>query len=166
MADETNGTTGFVYLARCRGFYKIGWTEGNPADRVRQLQTGCPFPIELVGTIPATPAADTQWRTVIFKDKHERGDWFKLTLQDVQRVLRNDFAEGKWMNHREASMEGQRLAREQGRKPGGRARLAAPEAAELRHLREAGSSPRELMAKYRISRATLYRYLQPASSEA
>ena len=165
MADEIADVTGLVYIARCRGFHKIGWTERHPADRIRQLQTGCPFPIELVGTIPATPAADMRWRTVIFADKHVRGDWFKLTLHDVRRILSGDFAEeqaqaGKWTGHREATLEGLRLAREQGRKGGARAKLAASEAEELRRLRSTGSSPRELMARFRISRATLYRYLQ------
>jgi Meiotically up-regulated gene 113 len=167
VADEISSdgnATGFVYVARCRGFHKIGWTEHNPADRVKQLQTGCPFPIELVGTIPATPADDTRWRKVVFKDKHVRGDWFRLALQDVQNILRSDFTlrAGKWASHQEATLEGLRLAREQGRKGGGRAKLTASEAEELRRLRSDGSSPWELMAKYRISRATLYRYLQAA----
>ena len=161
---SSDSATGFIYVLRCRGFYKIGWTEGNPADRVRQLQTGCPFPLEMVGTVPATSADDWRWQK-LYVDRRVRGEWFKLTSEDVRRVLRRDFPAvraGKWANHREATLEGLRLAREQGRKGGGQAKLTAPEAAELRRLRGAGSSPQELMTRYRISRATLYRYLGAA----
>ena len=172
MTDEISGdessATGFVYLARCRGFHKIGWTERSPADRVRQLQTGCPFPIEMVGTVPATPADDWRWQR-LFAPQNVRGEWFRLTPEDVRCVLSGDFAgvliqAGKWANHREATLEGMRRAAEQGRKGGAKPKLAAEQIRELHDMREAGRTTYDIMHAFGISRATLYRYLGPQAT--
>lgn len=85
-----NSNPGWVYVAHCQGLHKIGYTTGPPSERIRSLQTGNPFPIELVGAIPGEPQDEIRFHGV-FKSKRVSGEWFLLTEDDVKSILERDW---------------------------------------------------------------------------
>lgn len=68
-----------VYLIYCEDFAKIG-VSPFPENRVKQLQTGCPYPLELAGYM----VAGTQREACAIESRlharckhvHARGEWF------------------------------------------------------------------------------------------
>jgi hypothetical protein len=75
---------GFVYLAKCEEYYKIGRTINSAAHRVRKMSFMCPFPITLIYQF-ASPVCnrleyDLQAR---FESKKIHGEWFRLDSSDV-----------------------------------------------------------------------------------
>lgn len=68
----------FVYFMRAGDFVKIGKSTGNPASRLSSLKTGCPFPIEVIATIPGGLSEE---RGLHKKFSHIRahGEWFHAT---------------------------------------------------------------------------------------
>lgn len=77
---------GVIYLAKCQEFYKIGHTTSDPLQRLSTLQTGNPFRVELVGTVPGTIGQERNLHYQ-FAHKRERGEWFKLSQEDVDSIL-------------------------------------------------------------------------------
>lgn len=77
---------GVIYIAKCQDFYKIGHTTGDAEHRLSGLQTGNPFRVELVGTIPGTVSQERNLHQR-FAHKRERGEWFRLTPKDVDSIL-------------------------------------------------------------------------------
>src|SRR5712664_604855 len=77
---------GVIYVARCQEFYKIGYTQSDPVKRLSSLQTGSPYRIELLGTTSGSQE-DEQRLHEFFAPKRERGEWFRLTSDDVQSIL-------------------------------------------------------------------------------
>lgn len=78
----------FVYLIReefC-GLVKIG-ISSEPTQRLRHLQTSCPQRLDIVAILqidnPGTIEAELHVR---FSPKHYRGEWFRLTEDDVEGV--------------------------------------------------------------------------------
>lgn len=82
------GAGGMVYIIRMNGLYKIGWST-RPLERLKALQTGVPYELELVGTIEGDLAAERIWHH-LFRDKHVRGEWFALAPEDVKAILAID----------------------------------------------------------------------------
>lgn len=79
--------SGVVYLLECEGFYKIGITD-DVRKRLSQIQTSTPFNVKLIHSIPLANA----W--LLEKHLHERfakkrvrGEWFKLSSDDVNTVF-------------------------------------------------------------------------------
>jgi hypothetical protein len=88
---------GFVYVARAGDYYKIGYSK-HPETRVLQMMTGNPV-IELVGVIDGSMEIEAEWHYV-FRDKCVRGEWFRLTEEDVARVLHEEYsAEDLYPDH-------------------------------------------------------------------
>jgi hypothetical protein len=83
---STATTQGVIYVARCVDRYKIGFTSGSADARIKSLQTGNPEMITLVGTIPGSPAEESNLH-VKFHRKRVRGEWFTLTSEDIQSIL-------------------------------------------------------------------------------
>ena len=76
-----HGHAVFVYAAYCKGYAKIGISE-DPKTRVRNMQCGCPFPIELLTSVPlAKDAAVAAEMSIMdgLNAAHWFGDWFKCT---------------------------------------------------------------------------------------
>ena len=76
-----------IYLIKTvnddKTFYKIGFTKGSVKKRVSELQTGCPFKIEIVDMYT------TNYGQIIEKTLHNfynhlktHGEWFELSLED------------------------------------------------------------------------------------
>jgi hypothetical protein len=74
---------GFVYLAKCQNYYKIGKSK-NPEQRIAEIQTCSPFAIRLIHILPAKNM-DRLESNLHKKFDHLRikGEWFELDDQDV-----------------------------------------------------------------------------------
>ncbi len=84
-------SSGQVYLVHCVGFpyYKIGITTAiTPLDRVKALQTGMPFELELVAAIPVKDAGTAErYLHDTYKEYRVRGEWFDFTDDMLTEVL-------------------------------------------------------------------------------
>lgn len=72
-----------IYLLRAGEYFKIGWAK-TLEKRIRDIQSCCPETLELIHAIPTEEplATEAKWHHR-FKDKRVRGEWFKLTPEDV-----------------------------------------------------------------------------------
>lgn len=107
--------TGFVYaIGDGRGHVKIGWS-ADPKDRLRQMQTGSPDQMTLLGTVEWP-----QWRELETHRKLSnwriRGEWFRLegavadfiarlTPPLVEAIPEGAHPLTKWRAARQMSME-------------------------------------------------------------
>jgi hypothetical protein len=68
-----------IYFAQADviGHIKIGWHAGtNAADRLRELQTGCPTRLVLLGTMPGEQQTEADLHRR-FAFSHAHGEWFR-----------------------------------------------------------------------------------------
>src|SRR4051794_40462184 len=67
------------------GLIKIGFTDGNPAKRLAQLQVGSPVSLKLLKTTPgsAYDEAALHWR---FREGRSHGEWFQPTPQLLEFI--------------------------------------------------------------------------------
>lgn len=75
----------WIYFVGCEGFVKIG-TTNNVKARLSALRTGSPFPVGLLGLIPGG-AADEAGIHALFKAGRVRGEWFRLTEDELIGTL-------------------------------------------------------------------------------
>lgn len=66
-----------VYFLKAGSFLKIGKCTGHPVARVTNLQTGCPYPIEIVAYIPGGLLLERELHAR-FSHHHAYGEWFRL----------------------------------------------------------------------------------------
>ena len=82
---------GFVYFAAIGDpqpvYLKVGFSRFDPRQRVRGLQTGCPFPIRLLGFVMGCRAQEAEIHDV-FCQYHVRGEWFDFT-DYVESIVRD-----------------------------------------------------------------------------
>lgn len=87
---------GFVYFAVIGYPYvthvKIGFTKGDPEKRIKGLQTGCPFPIKLLGYVFGNVHREQELHDVM-RDERVFGEWFEYT-DFVKRVIEGELSEG------------------------------------------------------------------------
>jgi hypothetical protein len=77
---------GFVYVFEMAGFYKIG-RSFNALSRLSALRTASPFPVELILSIPSNRPGNLEKEIhAKFQSKHERGEWYRLTDEDVAEL--------------------------------------------------------------------------------
>lgn len=75
--------TGFVYLIFCMGYYKIGCAK-SVQRRMKQFQEFLPEEIKIIHTIPTNDMHFAEARLhQRFDSKRVRGEWFRLTPEDV-----------------------------------------------------------------------------------
>lgn len=62
--------------------FKIGYTSGDPKERLADLQTGCPYKLYLAWTIEGEKEDEKRWHRK-YRDHRVRrnGEWFRLTSQ-------------------------------------------------------------------------------------
>lgn len=65
----------YVYFIRCGQFIKIGSSE-NPANRLRALRTGNPFPLSILKTVPGDGAVEFAYQRE-FRAHLHRDEWFR-----------------------------------------------------------------------------------------
>jgi hypothetical protein len=80
--DEGVPTGSRVYFIEAHdGPIKIGVAQ-NPMNRLRSLQTGHPFELQLLGTIPGN-ATDEKRLHHRFSKYHLRGEWFSEDIKPL-----------------------------------------------------------------------------------
>jgi len=84
MAEQTS-----LYVARHEhGYVKIGKSD-NPIHRIKKLQTGCPYEINLYTTI----TVEGDWHVVeaalhdAYVDRRLRGEWFDIPDHEVRNLV-------------------------------------------------------------------------------
>lgn len=81
---------GCVYFVQMEDsdMYKIGYTSKDAKSRLSQLQVGCPFTLTVRDFIPvADPKRFESYMHECFETKKVRGEWFKLTADDVDTLV-------------------------------------------------------------------------------
>lgn len=70
--------TSYIYFLQAKGDgpIKIGFTTDSPANRKRNLQTGCPWPIKLIGAIEGTESQEKQIHFLLSR-WNTKGEWFE-----------------------------------------------------------------------------------------
>lgn len=84
------GFLGNVYFARAGAFAKIGWAydvANDVAKRLRGLQEGCPYRLELVLQIPGKVRAEREFHR-LFADERVHGEWFRLSGRLAEFLVR------------------------------------------------------------------------------
>lgn len=72
LAAEDN----FVYFISAGPFLKIGKTSGSPDARIKELQTGCPFPIQLAAYLSGGVGKERELHRR-FDEYRAHGEWFR-----------------------------------------------------------------------------------------
>lgn len=82
--------SGIIYILKCDCFYKIGKTtdENTLKNRLGHLQVGSPFEIKIYKTKECDDRHKLEEELHDrFKGKLTRGEWFKLTDEDINNVF-------------------------------------------------------------------------------
>jgi hypothetical protein len=80
-------TGGFVYLAECGGFYKIGMTTGSVGARISALGNGNPFPVRLAHSIACRNPIEVEARLhKQYEALRGKGEWFNLAPEHVEQI--------------------------------------------------------------------------------
>lgn len=73
--------SGFVYLIGPKDWalnrVKIGFSTGKPIARLKSMQTGCPFPLQVYGFFRGDMAVERLLHAT-FASLREQGEWFRL----------------------------------------------------------------------------------------
>lgn len=82
-------STGMVYIIAIGEPYithvKVGFTRGNPYARMRDLQTGCPYSMRMIGFMFGTVDRERELHDAL-SDERAQGEWFVYTNY-VQNVI-------------------------------------------------------------------------------
>lgn len=81
---------GYVYLIHCDGstYYKIGITYNSPVQRMKELQTGCPYKLTMVMAFAVVnPEAEEYRLHEQFIERRTTGEWFDLDPQAFADVI-------------------------------------------------------------------------------
>jgi len=78
--------TGSLYLARCQGYHKVGFTQKTATARVKQLEHGGPFPVELVHEADGTKWDEWCWHQRLWRHR-VRGEWYDLPGTIVEELI-------------------------------------------------------------------------------
>jgi len=66
-------------------YYKVGWTEVDPQDRLENLQTGCPQKLVLHKCIPGGTVREAYIHAAL-NDFHANGEWFIIPRSPVRFI--------------------------------------------------------------------------------
>lgn len=80
-----------VYFIRGRGtnIVKIGWTDGDPGRRLKALQTGTAFSLQLMASRPGTQADEKALHDRFAADR-VNGEWFRMSPGLAAEVALSD----------------------------------------------------------------------------
>lgn len=85
-------STGLVYFVGIGAPYithvKIGYTRKNPYGRMRDLQTGCPFKMHMLGILFGTIDREQELHDVL-KEYRKEGEWFEYS-EYVQQIIKRE----------------------------------------------------------------------------
>ena len=66
-------------------YYKVGWTEVDPQDRLENLQTGCPQKLVLHKCIPGGTVREAYIHAAL-NDFHANGEWFIIPRSPIRFI--------------------------------------------------------------------------------
>jgi len=101
-SEKTNQGLGVVYLYKAVGsdtvkvgekrfLCKIGYTKNTAEKRCRQLQTGMPYELLLLGQIVSTEYKKVEKELHMrYKDRKHQREWFWLTLEIIADLYEGD----------------------------------------------------------------------------
>lgn len=94
-----------IYFIRAgdSGNIKIGYTSGSAQNRMRQLQTGNIFDLELLGTIPGEMRDEKSMHEVL-SDYSLRGEWFRPDPEFIELVNKMIDGQLPWYHCREIDL--------------------------------------------------------------
>lgn len=79
---EYGASDGMVYFIGIGRPYvthvKVGYTGQNPVARLRGLQTGCPFKMQLLGYVLGNQSMEKELHAVLSEERCE-GEWFSFS---------------------------------------------------------------------------------------
>lgn len=81
---ENPGTVYFMQSSICT---KIGYTKGDPMERLAAMQTGNPHYIVLAATIAGSRQLERALHE-LFADYHYRGEWYEMPPRWAAKVRR------------------------------------------------------------------------------
>lgn len=84
----------YVISARGTDFYKIGQTSANVQTRFDELQTGCPYKLEIELKMPGGEDVERRLHQH-FADQRHRGEWFEfqqLPRQQIRAIVENEMS--------------------------------------------------------------------------
>lgn len=64
---------------------KIGYTNRDPEERLRDLQVGCPVPLRVLASFAADQCTEGQLHS-LFEDSWSHGEWFKITARLLRLI--------------------------------------------------------------------------------
>jgi hypothetical protein len=84
---------GHIYVAECRGPsgdrpLKIGYTKDNPEGRISAIQTGCPYPVHLLGVLPKKTPEDEARIHLWLAEDVLIGEWFRQSEKTRALIAR------------------------------------------------------------------------------
>jgi hypothetical protein len=100
-----------IYFIRCATLnlkaVKIGFTDGNPIDRLSAIQVSCPFGLELIGSIQGDQKKEAALH-LQFDHLRIRGEWFREASEltsEIDQLLNRKKSEiaaeiPRWMKPR------------------------------------------------------------------
>ena len=83
--------SGYVYLIHCKEatFYKIGISKTNYSLRLKDLQIGCPFELEMVDVIHSVNYHKLEKELHNkFQEKFVRGEWYDLDDASLNKLMK------------------------------------------------------------------------------
>lgn len=79
---------GKLYVIESSGLYKIGITKQPMGKRLKDLQTGNPTSLNLILVKHCSNYVKIEkYFHRLFKHKHIRGEWFKLSSYDLSLII-------------------------------------------------------------------------------
>lgn len=87
MYGPDEGYVYFITLGEPAIWVKIGWTKSSPFSRMATLQTGCPYPMRMMGFVLATIGLEQDLHDVL-REARRQGEWFEYTDR-VARILQS-----------------------------------------------------------------------------
>jgi hypothetical protein len=90
-SQHTKTTAGMVYMLKHDNAYKIGKSI-DPTRRYKEIRTQMPHSMEEIHTIATDDPSgiEAYWHNR-FKDKRLKGEWFKLSTEDIRAFKRRKF---------------------------------------------------------------------------
>lgn len=89
QGEARQGNYMTIYIITDGKFHKIGFTNGSVQKRLKQLQTGNPNKLEVVGVLPEADENDEEKLKRLYACKRCSGgtEWFDLSPDDIELVL-------------------------------------------------------------------------------
>ena len=88
VKTERNKIEGYVYIIKQGEYYKIGKTT-NPTSRKKTYITENPNEVEYIDAVKCSDYSVAEVAAHdMFKDKNHRGEWFKLSQDDVENLIK------------------------------------------------------------------------------